>query len=147
MAAIQVSINRQNAVLQVLARNLPEEIIPEFVDKLADACLTNIYSRAPWRSGFLAMSVTKKVEGNTAEVGPTASYASFVSLGTRPHEIRPRNGRVLAFPIGNFGGLVFATRVQHPGIRPNPYLHLAAEDTLDQALDLFNGVWMNYMGL
>ena len=78
MAAIQVSINRNNAVLQVLSSNLPEEIIPEFVDKLADACLTNVYSRAPWRSGFLAMSITKKVEGNIAQVGPTASYAPFV---------------------------------------------------------------------
>ena len=133
--------------MQVLASDIPEEIIPEFVGKLADACLNNVYTRSPWRSGFLAMSVTKKVQGNMAQVGPTASYAPFVSFGTRPHEIRPRSARVLAFPGGNQGGTVFAARVRHPGTPPNPYLHLAAEDTRDQIFDLFHDVWMKYMGL
>ena len=146
--SFRCTISKTGVTLQVLASNIPEEIMPEFVDKLADACLDNTYKRAPWRTGFLAMSITKAVTGNTAQVGPTASYAPFVSLGTLPHEIRPRNARVLAFPGGgDSGGMIFAARVQHPGTQPNPYLQLAAEDTRDQAQDIFNGVWMNYMGL
>ena len=53
--------------------------------------------------------------GNTAQVTPTASYAPFVSLGTIPHEIRPRIAKALAFPGGQFGGMVFAEVVNHPG--------------------------------
>ena len=83
---------------------MPKEIVPEFVENLADACLDNAYKRAPWRSGFLAMSLTKKVDGNTAQVTPTASYAAFVSLGTRPHQIRPRNAGFWLSQGGNLAG-------------------------------------------
>lgn len=133
--------------MQVIARNIPEEVLPAFVEKLADVCFSNVYLRAPWRSGFLAMSLTKTIQGNLATIGPTASYAPFVSLGTRPHEIRPRGAKALAFvPGGGLGGIVFARRVQHPGTKPNPYMHLAAEDTRDQAFSLFDEVWKDYVG-
>ena len=144
--SIRATISKTGVSLQVIARDMPEEIIPEFVEKIADACLNNVYRRAPWRSGFLAMSVTKKVEGNTAQVTPAAPYAPFVSLGTRPHEIRPRNAKALAFPGGQLGGVVFAAVVHHPGTQPNPYLHLAAEDTRDLVFDLFNAIWTQYVG-
>jgi hypothetical protein len=143
--SVHATIIVKGVSLHVIAEKISGEIVPEFIEKLAEACLNNVYSRAPWRSGFLAMSVTKRVDGNTAQVGPTASYAKFVSLGTRPHEIRPRNPRVLAFPGGSLGVRVFAVKVHHPGTQPNPYLHLAAEDTREQVFDLFNSVWMHYM--
>jgi hypothetical protein len=144
---IKCSVTKINLILETLVQDLPGEIVPEFVEKLADAALDNAYKRAPWRSGFLAMSLTKKVDGNTAQVTPTASYAAFVSLGTRPHEIRPRNGKALAFPGGQLGGMVFAAVVNHPGTQPNPYLQLAAQDTREQALEIFHQIWINYAGL
>ncbi len=145
--SIRCSITKINVTLENLAQSMPKEIVPEFVENLADACLDNAYKRAPWRSGFLAMSLTKKVDGNTAQVTPTASYAAFVSLGTRPHQIRPRNARVLAFPGGQLGGMVFAAVVNHPGTQPNPYLQLAAQDTREQASEIFHQIWINYAGL
>ncbi len=145
--SISCRITKINVTLENLAQSMPKEIVPEFVEKLADACLDNAYKRAPWRSGFLAMSITKKIDGNSAQVIPTASYASFVSLGTRPHQIRPRNARVLAFPGGQLGGMVFAAVVNHPGTQPNPYLQLASQDTRAQALEIFHQIWTNYAGL
>jgi hypothetical protein len=145
--SIRCRVTKINLNLEPLAQDLPGEIVPEFVEKLADACLDNAYKRAPWRSGFLAMSLTKNVDGNTAQVTPTASYAAFVSLGTRPHQIRPRNAKVLAFPGGQLGGMVFAAVVNHPGTQPNPYLQLAAQDTREQALEIFHQIWINYAGL
>jgi len=145
--SIRCRVTKINLNLEPLAQDLPGEIVPEFVEKLADACLDNAYKRAPWRSGFLAMSLTKNVDGNTAQVTPTASYAAFVSLGTRPHQIRPRNAKVLPFPGGQLGGMVFAAVVNHPGTQPNPYLQLAAQDTREQALEIFHQVWINYAGL
>ena len=46
-------------------------------------------------------------------------YAEMVSGGTRPHVIRPRRARALRFTVG--GQTVFATRVNHPGTRPNDF--------------------------
>jgi hypothetical protein len=54
---------------------------------------------------------------------------------------------VLAFPGGQLGGMVFAAVVNHPGTQPNPYLQLAAQDTREQALEIFHQVWINYAGL
>ena len=145
--SIRCRVTKINLNLETLAQDLPGEIVPQFVEKLADAALDNAYRRAPWRSGFLAMSINKKVDGNTAQITPTAPYAKFVSLGTRPHEIRPRNAKVLAFPGGQLGGMVFAAVVNHPGTQPNPYLQLAAQDTREQALEIFHQIWINYAGL
>lgn len=46
-------------------------------------------------------------------------YAEYVSAGTRPHVIRPRNAKALRFKVG--GKTVFATRVNHPGTQPNAF--------------------------
>ena len=41
--------------------------------------------------------------------------AGFLEYGTKPHEIRPKNARRLAFQ--GPAGIVFATKVNHPGTR------------------------------
>ena len=58
--------------------------------------------------------------GLEARVGSPVKYAKLHHEGTRPHIIRPRNAKALRFVVG--GRVVFASRVQHPGTRPNPYL-------------------------
>jgi hypothetical protein len=45
---------------------------------------------------------------------------SFVIHGTNPHEIRPRNKKVLKFEVR--GKTVFARVVHHPGTKPNNFL-------------------------
>lgn len=56
----------------------------------------------------------------TGEIEFTAKYAAMVHDGTRPHVIRPKRAKVLAFTVG--GRKVYATKVHHPGYRGNPYL-------------------------
>ncbi len=46
-------------------------------------------------------------------------YAEYVSAGTRPHVIRPRQAKALRFTVG--GVVVYATRVNHPGTQPNDF--------------------------
>lgn len=88
-------------------------------------------SNAPVRTGNLGRSIEpdpiRFVGPFRIETGVTAhaNYAAAVHEGTRPHRIRPRNGRVLAFDMG--GRTVFARSVQHPGTRPRPFLRNAAE--------------------
>lgn len=52
-------------------------------------------------------------------------YASFVRLGTKPHDIRPVRKQVLRFEVA--GKVIFSRHVRHPGTRSN--------DWYDQALN------------
>ncbi|MER6350671.1 hypothetical protein ABT186_02145 [Streptomyces sp. NPDC001634] len=47
-------------------------------------------------------------------------YVPYVLNPTRPHQIVPRNARVLRWTTPG-GGSFFAHRVNHPGTRGNPY--------------------------
>ena len=75
--------------------------------------------------------------GMQAIVSPgMLAYAPFVSSGTRPHDIYPRNKAVLAWPAAGTptratgkakagGAMAFAMHVHHPGTKPNPYVEEA----------------------
>ena len=54
--------------------------------------------------------------------------ALYVTLGTRPHIIRPVRARALRFMIG--GQVVYAKVVMHPGTRPNDFLRQALRAAL-----------------
>lgn len=143
--SISVSISLSGLDLEVLAKSVPSEVLPAFVDRLAELCFQVMYRRAPWRSGFLAMSITKEVNGLTAKVGPTVPYAAFVSQGTGPHDIYPVKALALAFLGGSLGGLVFTKHVRHPGTRANPYIKDTADETVDNVQEVFHGVWTEYV--
>lgn len=95
----------------------------------------------PRKTGYLARSIVPGSLTNTfAIVSATAGYAAYVELGTRPHVIRPKRKRVLAWPangsarlsgrVRSGGSLVFARRVNHPGTRAKPYLVPGAKKAL-----------------
>jgi len=84
-----------------------------------------------------------------ATVVVTADYAAAVELGSKPHIIRPRpgrigrNGRPAALAWGGARRLsgslrtgaspeFFARYVNHPGTRPHPFLRPAAEEALQE---------------
>lgn len=46
----------------------------------------------------------------------------FVTKGTKPHVIVPRQAAVLAFVPRGGGNVVFAKMVKHPGTKPNNFL-------------------------
>lgn len=50
-------------------------------------------------------------------------YALFHHEGTRPHVIRPRRAKALRFVSG--GQVIFASKVNHPGTKPNRFLTTA----------------------
>lgn len=52
--SIRCRITKINLTLERLAQNMPKEIVPEFVEKLADACLDNTYKRAPMAQRLLS---------------------------------------------------------------------------------------------
>lgn len=83
------------------------------------------------RSGTLERSIEGIAHGWTdggsrfeGTIRATASHASFVEGGTRPHVIEPRRTRALRF-AGAGGQLHFAKIVRHPGTKPMPFMALA----------------------
>lgn len=83
------------------------------------------------KTGLLRRSIVKHWVDNGAgtanrgdlviRVGSPLNYALLHHTGTRPHVIRPRPPhRALRFVVD--GRVVFATKVNHPGTKPNPYL-------------------------
>lgn len=54
-----------------------------------------------------------------------SAYALFVHEGTRAHIIRPRNKKVLAWIPRGSGKARYATKVNHPGTKPQRWLQVA----------------------
>jgi len=83
------------------------------------------------RSGF-----TKKGEayasikaGGTTKKGATVFWAHIVEFGARQHIIRPRAKKAL-----NLGGTFVAGAVEHPGVRPQPFMRPAADTKMPEAV-------------
>lgn len=64
-----------------------------------------------------------------------AFYAAWVEKGTRPHIIKARNAKSLAFIRTGGGGMNFRRKVHHPGAIAKPFLEPAYEDQRDAALE------------
>lgn len=79
---------------------------------------------APYKTGELAYSHVVEQFGLSGFMYPTVLHAIFVILGTEPHTITPVRAKVLAFQGGYYpaGEMVFATKVEHPGTKPNDYM-------------------------
>ncbi len=142
--SLQVKIRRRGIDLNVLPGKIRDVVVPGFVSAVADFAFERMYANAPWRSGFLAMSITKEVRKEGFTVKPTAKYAVYVEKGTSPHVIRPLSASCLAFQAGS--GLVFTRLVRHPGTKANPFVAWAAAETKENLGKVFEDVWKREVG-
>lgn len=93
-----------------------------FLHTLGDAIRDDAHDLVAKKSHRLADSLTHEVEALTVYVGSTdVDYSTYVELGTRPHEIRPRTKKALYWP----GAQHPVAKVDHPGTQPQPYLRPA----------------------
>ena len=97
----------------------------------------------PRKTGNLGRSIVPGQLTNTrATVEAKAGYAAFVEFGTKPHVIRPRKAKALAWASGSgrrLSGrprkgakLTFAKVVHHPGTKPHPFMLPAAQKAISQ---------------
>lgn len=111
--APQIAADEMGKLVQKAARDITAEAIRQApVNKQAGG--GNLRQSIRYRP-------TSKV---SAIVEATAKYASAVHEGTRPHEIRAVNKKVLA---DKRRGIIFGKVVRHPGTRPNPFLQKALD--------------------
>lgn len=108
--------------------------------------------------GELTFATRGEAEGEITAGGRKAPYAVFVEEGTKPHEIRPKLGRLEEGPLapgqsrgranagksmlawqGPGGDWRFAKRVKHQGTSPHPFMGpalLKAERVAERELDV-----------
>ncbi len=73
------------------------------------------------RAGITAYFVRSSGRSVTWEILSPMGYSKFVESPTRPHEIRARNARSLAFK-GRDGRMIYRQSVQHPGTHGYPFM-------------------------
>lgn len=84
--------------------------------------------------GSLRQAISEKVSKMMGVISVNKNYAIHVERGTRPHIIRPRFKKALAFkPGGGFrfwdeSGRVVVKWVKHPGTKAQPFLVPAVEE-------------------
>jgi hypothetical protein len=102
-------------------------------------------------TGHLGRSIVPgAIHGDTATVEARTPYAATVELGSKPHVIRPRKAKVLAWGgTRRLSGTLargsratsFARIVHHPGTRPYPYLIPGARKAVGLIRDAFVKLW------
>jgi hypothetical protein len=105
-------------------------------------------AKVPRKTGHLGRSIVPgPVNADSARIEARTPYAAAVEFGSKPHEIRPKNASVLAWPgsakarrltgkarVGTSrSDMVFAAKVDHPGTKPQPFLIPAAKAALKRA--------------
>lgn len=99
---------------------------PDFVSRELTAWATaqglhlqaEVQKRTPKDTGLLQKSISSHIEpagrlGVSAIIGTPLNYALPVELGSKPHDILPKNGKALHFMMR--GIPVFAKVIHHPG--------------------------------
>lgn len=115
------------------------------------ATIAGAKQRVPRRTGHLGRSIVPgRVTDKIAVVEARTPYASTVEFGSKPHIIKPKKAKVLAWGGDRrLSGALrrgakathFAKVVHHPGTRPYPYLVPAAKQAANGLKDILVKAW------
>lgn len=106
------------------------------LDLTAQSLQGNMVIEAPIDTGRLRGSIQfpEKVASLKYAISINARYWEWLQFGTPPYVIKPRTKKVLRFEVN--GKVVFAKFVNHPGIKPNPFIDRAIDKTSPKVPDL-----------
>lgn len=101
----RVFINNGHLELELLGKQIADSIVSgQYFQNQSNAMKRGTKYGA---TGILQGQVTSKPK-----------HALFLDKGTKPHEIRAKRAKVLAFFWPKVGSMVFTRRVSHPGTKP-----------------------------
>jgi hypothetical protein len=104
--------------------NSPNGDVGMYMKKRTKIFIMLAKAQAHVRTGMLRKRIsadhTRLVSGQKIVVTAAVGYALMHHEGTRPHVIMGHQGRRMRFVSG--GKVHYATRVMHPGTRPNRFL-------------------------
>lgn len=102
-----------------LDKDVDEIVKLNALDIAAEAAKNAPVDNGDLQQSMKAIRLDKKKFLVKANATGNAPYAAHVEYGTKAHVIRPKNGKALKFKIG--GKDVFATSVNHPGTKKQPF--------------------------
>lgn len=93
-------------------------------------------SLAPRDTGRLQGSITSRVSGMQAEIGPSVAYGLYVERGTRPHFPPPAalGGWARRHGVSPFA---LARGIARRGTKAQPFMRPALEQNVGKIVDLF----------
>ena len=138
--------------LDALIRRLQAIGEPEPVLRAAQiATVSEAQKLVHRKTGFLQRNIVPgAISHRSAKVEARTPYAASLELGAKPHVIRPKKARVLAWggPRRLTGRLRsggkpthFAALVHHPGNKPYPYLLPGAKKAVADIKDVLVRLW------
>jgi len=86
---------------------------------VANDVVNALVRRVPVDTGFLKNSINYRVIGDVIEIY-MADYGKYVEFGTPPHIIKAKDAKALKF--NKNGKAIYATKVNHPGTRAQPFI-------------------------
>jgi hypothetical protein len=121
-----------------------------WADEAGPLLRREVAGRAPQgKTGALRESIyyrrQTKAESVVVNIASNKLYAIFVTTGTRAHPIDPVAASVLHF-TGSGGGDVFATHVDHPGTKANPFAEEGWKARKDEVVQLFGRIAAREIG-
>jgi hypothetical protein len=140
MFTLQESGLRQTVAL---FEGIPDEVrrrLLPTIEDLAQAVKAGAVARVPVKTGQLRNSIQYRILNKQGEVKAIVSpkrgrrvaraesgfYGIIIEGGAKPHKIRPKNRKRMAFTLPGVG-VVFARGVSHPGIAADPFMRPAYE--------------------
>ena len=134
---IEISIDGEDELSNKLTRlvetrgGLPR-VLEVFADRIFNYALEGAgkHSKSGWlvRSLGSGAAKTGDLEYQISHDLQAAPQALFVNFGTRPHEIRPKQKKVLRWVNG--GNFIFSKLVHHPGYKGDAYFPASTENAL-----------------
>jgi len=125
----QVIVRVDKTKLENYVRLFPEKmnaVLEQWKEEGSLETMEYMRGIAPFKTGFLRESITRRTTPKGFTVYPTAPYAKYVDKGTSPHMIFPRNATVLSW-TAPAGGQIFARYVHHPGTRGQFFIQRTKE--------------------
>lgn len=135
MSEVKIVISNLDQIKAALAKE------PVLMVKNLDIAIRSIIflirakavANAPVKTAYLRGSVYNDFSPLRGEVGFKAKYASWVHDGTSPYTIYPSSKKALFWK----GASHPVRRVKHPGIRANPFLRKAVDQSASSIDQLF----------
>lgn len=119
-----------------------EDVTTQVIHSMGDEVAALAYQYAAKDTNELANSIEVEHGQRTSRVYATAPHAAFVEFGTWSHNVlSPRSGTYTIEPkrpggvlrfTGKDGRPVFTKKVEHPGVKAQPFLGPANEEVIDR---------------
>ena len=136
--------------LEMASSRMTRDVTDKVLMMIGESVAERARDYAPRDTGELQNSFEVVMSEQGVHIRSTAPYAAYVEFGTWSHNvinprqgtytIRPtRPGGVLRF-TGSQGKPVFAKKVEHPGVRPQPFMGPASVDALEEMSEKIGNV-------